>query len=120
MSKKKSRGDYAAKLADTRITPSSGNVYADLGLDYTEEDMLKVALCHQISDTILNRKLKQSEAAKLMGTDQTKVSLVTRGRIEHFSVARLMEYLRRLGFNVDVRLTKTKAHAPGRLKLQAA
>lgn len=47
------------------IEPSSGNVFADLGLKDPEELLAKAALVQRIADIIAERKLTQVGAAKL-------------------------------------------------------
>ena len=71
------------------VTDSSGNVFADLNLPSTEEDMLKVQIARAISNTIEKRGLTQSDAAAKLGTDQAKISAITRGRLKEFKIDRL-------------------------------
>jgi predicted XRE-type DNA-binding protein len=51
------------RFADRRIIESSGNVFADLGLPNSEEELLKAKLIWQISDTVEAQELRQTEAA---------------------------------------------------------
>ncbi len=83
-------------------TASSGNVFADLGLPDPEQDMTKANLVHAVADIIRARGLSQKDAAKLLGTDQAKVSALLRGRISGFSTDRLLRLLARLGHNVTI------------------
>ena len=72
------------------ITPSSGNVFADLGLPDADDLMAKANLALHIRSTIAARKLTQVQAAQLMGLDQPKVSSIINGRLDGFSTDRLM------------------------------
>ncbi|CAK0759844.1 XRE family transcriptional regulator [uncultured Gammaproteobacteria bacterium] len=83
-------------------TPSSGNVFDDLGLSDPEQDMIKANLIHTIEDIIRGRGLSQKEAAELLGVDQGKVSALLRGKISGFSTDRLMRFLTKLGSNVNI------------------
>jgi predicted XRE-type DNA-binding protein len=82
---------------------SSGNVFADLGLPNPEEALAKAELANKISVLIQERKLTQAKAAKLLGIDQPKVSMLLRGRLTGFSLERLMRFLLLLG--QDIRIT---------------
>ena len=82
---------------------SSGNVFADLGLPNPEEALAKAELANKISVLIRERALTQAKAAKLLGIDQPKVSMLLRGRLTGFSLERLMRFLMLLG--QDIRIT---------------
>lgn len=88
--------------AETVSTPSSGNVFADLGLPDPEHDLLKANLVHTLADIIRLRGLSQKDAADLLGTDQAKVSAILRGRISGFSTDRLLRFLAALGHNITI------------------
>ena len=85
--------------------PSSGNVFADLGLADSEELLIKAELVRQISELITMRKLLQTEAADLLGIDQPKISALLRGKLSGFSTERLFRFLNALGSDVEIRVT---------------
>lgn len=91
------------------VTPSSGNVFADLGLPDAEELYAKSLLSILIARTIRDRGLTQSEAAALLGTTQPKISELVRGRLSGFSIERLFRYLNALGMNVRIRVSKAES-----------
>ena len=91
------------------ITPSCGNVFADLGLPDPEQDLLKANLLHAVADIIRARGLSQKEAGALLGTDQSKISAIMRGRITGFSTDRLIRFLARLGHNVTIAVDQREA-----------
>lgn len=84
----------------------SGNVFADLGLPNPEEALAKARLASKISDIIDECGLTQEQAAKLMGIDQPKVSAIVRGRLEAFSMERLIRFVLLLGHDVDIAVKK--------------
>jgi len=84
------------------ITPSSGNVFADLGLPDAEDLLAKANLALHIRRAIEARKLTQVQAAFLLGIDQPKVSLIINGRLDGFSTDRLMRFLNDLGCDVQI------------------
>jgi len=102
------------------VIDSSGNVFADLGLPTTEDEMLKVALARAITNAVRKRELTQTEAAKIIGVDQAKISALLRGRLKGFSVDRLVRYLVMLGKDIDIRISARAKNEPGRIKVVAA
>ncbi len=87
---------------DIEFEESSGNVFADLGLPDADELLLKAELARQISVIIHDRKLSQAEAARVLGTQQPKVSQLVRGALGGFSLERLIRYLNALGRDVEI------------------
>jgi predicted XRE-type DNA-binding protein len=87
---------------------SSGNVFADLGLPNPEQELLKANLTLQIFRTIKARKLTQAGAGKILGIPQPHVSDLMRGRARAFSAERLLEFLTALGYDVEIRVKRTR------------
>lgn len=99
----------------------SGNVFKDLGLRNSEELLAKAKLASRIIDIIQERKLTQVAAAKVLGVDQPKISLIFRGQLDQFSLERLMRFLNALGH--DLRITvdaKPRRRRRGRMIVEAA
>ncbi|HEY1430719.1 MAG TPA: helix-turn-helix transcriptional regulator [Stellaceae bacterium] len=98
----------------THYEKSSGNVFGDLGMPNSEQELLKAELTVQIFKLIRERKLAQSKAAELLGTTRAQVSALMRCRPVSISVGRLMEFLTILGQDVEVTLkpasTRTTEH----------
>jgi predicted XRE-type DNA-binding protein len=92
---------------DVKITPSSGNVFTDLGLSDEEAEHLRLrsTLMIEVRKLIEKRKLTQAEAAKLFGVTQPRISNLVRGRIDLFSIDTLVGMLARAGIQVDVVLS---------------
>ena len=88
-----------------RITPSTGNVFRDLGFRREEAEHLLVRadLMIELQKIIASRRLKQKAAAKILRVSQPRVSDLLRGRIDLFSTDALIDMLTRLG--ARVRLT---------------
>lgn len=85
-----------------KVTPSSGNVFRDLGFHREEAEHLLVRadLLIQVQKLIASRRLKQREAAALLRISQPRVSDLVRGRIDLFSTDTLIDMLARLGARV--------------------
>ena len=95
-------GKKVSVKAEIAVEPSSGNVFADLGLKNPAELLAKAELVQRISDIIAERKLTQARAAKLLGIDQPKVSALLRGKLDGFSIDRLFRFLNALGRDVEI------------------
>jgi predicted XRE-type DNA-binding protein len=80
-----------------RTKPSSGNVFADLGLPNPEQELLKAALTLQIYEIVNAHGLTQAQVGEILGIKQPHVSTLMRNRARNFSVGRLMEFLTALG-----------------------
>ncbi len=81
---------------------SSGNVFADLGLENPEEELTKAKLVWEIELIIKKKRMTQVEAAKVMGINQPKVSALIRRKLDGFSVERLIHFLNALGQDIDI------------------
>jgi predicted XRE-type DNA-binding protein len=94
-----------AKKSAVRVTPSTGNVFRDLGFSKEESEHLVVRadLLIQVQKIISSRGLTQAHAARVLRVTQPRVSDLLRGRIDLFSTDALIDMLARLG--VGVRLT---------------
>lgn len=91
---------------------SSGNVFADLGLPFPEQDLVKAKLTVQIYRLLKERGLKQTEAAKLLQTTQAQISGLMRCKPASISIEKLMGFLTILGQNIEVTVTPTAKGKP--------
>ncbi len=96
-----------AKKLDTAaqavaVEPSSGNVFADLGLAEPEELKTKVVLAVRLNERIKALNLKQDEVAKLLGIAQPNVSALLNYRLDNFSSEKLLEFFNAMGYDVDL------------------
>ena len=82
--------------------PSSGNVFADLGLEGADELYAKALLAQVIRERIREKKLTQQEAAALIGTDQSKISQIINGRVSQFTYDRLLRFLGNLDCDIEI------------------
>lgn len=88
------------------VVPSSGNVFADLGLRDAEEKQTRVRLAVAINQIIQSRLLTQTEAARLLDVNQPKISALMNYRLDGFSVERLMHFLNALDRDVEIVIRK--------------
>jgi predicted XRE-type DNA-binding protein len=85
-----------------RVLEGSGNVFADLGLPNSEQELIKAQLTLQIYTILKSSGMTQAEIAKILGVRQPQVSLLMRNRAGNFSVGRLMEFLTALRQDVEI------------------
>ncbi len=81
---------------------TAGNVFKDLGLPNAEEHLVKAQLVFKIDAIMKRRRLKQVEAAELLGVRQPDVSKLLRGEFRQFSVERLLRFLVALNQDVEI------------------
>ena len=80
----------------------SKNVFADLGMPNSEEMLIKADLVLKINKIIAKKNLTQVEAAVLLRVDQSKISLLARGRLTAFSIERLIKFLTLLHQDIEI------------------
>lgn len=90
---------------------SSGNVFADLGVDNPEEALAKSELARQIAKIIKEKKLTQKQAAEILDIDQPKISALIRGRLRSFSLERLIKFLNELGQDVRILISPAQSQS---------
>lgn len=88
---------------------SSGNVFADLGFEDAAELSFKTQLIFRIQRAIEARGLTQTEAAKLVGVDQPRLSKLLRGEFLSVSSDKLFDILNRLGHRIEIRVVEEKS-----------
>jgi predicted XRE-type DNA-binding protein len=100
----------------SHVTKGSGNVFRDLDLPDADLLQAKADLVYQISTLIEKRGLTQMQAATVLGVNQPKVSALLKGRLEGFSMDRLVRFLNAL--DQDVRISvRPKAKARAMIKV---
>ncbi len=91
-------------VEDPGYETSSGNIFADLGLEDAAELEAKATLAQIIRERIRARGLTQVEAAALFQTHQSKVSQVMNGKIAQFTYDRLLRFLNALDCDFEIRI----------------
>ncbi len=93
-----------------KVTPSTGNVFRDLGFHPEEAEhlLIRADLMIQLQKLIASRRLKQREAAKALRVTQPRISDLLRGRIDLFSTDALIDMLARLGAHVRFSVKSTR------------
>lgn len=97
----------------TKMIRSSGNVFRDLGFPPHEAEHLRIrsTLMAELRRVLGRQGLTQAQAAQLLGVTQPRISDLTRGKIDRFSIDTLVDLLARAG--VRVRLVATSRRRRG-------
>ena len=101
-----------------RVTKSSGNVFADIGLPNAAEHSIKADLVIAIAGRIKSKGLTQAKAAALLGLAQPDVSKLLRGNFAGYTYERLFGYLNALGEKVRIEVSGAKTKKEARLELE--
>ena len=101
------------------VERGSGNVFADLDLPDSDAHLLKAELVSRIDGIVRQRKITQTEAARLLGLSQPDVSRLLRGDFREYSLERLFRLLTALGRDVDIVIRQPSPATRGRLRVAA-
>ncbi len=100
------------KHADIEFEESSGNVFADLGLEDADELFTRSRLGFHVYKLLTDRNLKQREIAALLGIRQPEVSHLMNGHFSRFTTDKLLDFLRRLDRKVTIRISPRRPGEP--------
>lgn len=89
---------------------SSGNVFADLGLDDAEDLKARGLVGFHVVALLQDQSLKQREIAALLGIKQAEVSHLLNGHFSRFSLDKLFDFLKSLDHKVTIQISP---HAKG-------
>jgi predicted XRE-type DNA-binding protein len=102
-----------------KVEESCGNIFEDLGMEDPEKCLVKAELARKISVAIEEMGLTQAAAAALLGVDQPTLSAIVRGRLQRYSVDKLMRLLTGLGYDLEIVITEPKGQQMGHLSVHA-
>ena len=87
------------------VVNSSGNVFVDLGYSPDEAAILQMRadLMADLRKFIKAKKLTQAKAAQILGVSQSRVSDLTRGKWEKFSLEMLIILVTKAGMRVSLK-----------------
>jgi predicted XRE-type DNA-binding protein len=95
-----------------KVTRSSGNIFADLGLQNAPEHELKARIVLALTRTIEAAGLTQTAAAKRIGIAQPDLSRILRGNFSGFSLVRLLSAVTKLGSDVEIKIKARRDDDP--------
>ena len=97
------------------FTPSSGNVFRNLGFPSEEAEHLAIRadLLIHLQNVITTEGLTQTQIATILHVSQPRVSDLRRGRLDLFSTDTLIDMLARLGVRVRFVLKPSRRRLKG-------
>lgn len=89
------------------VVHSSGNIFIDLGYSADEAAILQMRadLMPDLRNFIKDKRLTQANAAGILGISQSRVSDLSRGKWEKFSLEMLITLATRAGMRVTFKKT---------------
>ncbi len=100
------------KETEIEFEESSGNIFADLGLEDADELFARAQIGFCVFKILKERKLKQRETAALLGIAQSDVSHLMNGHFSRFTTDKLLNFLKRLDRKVTIQIAPHKAGEP--------
>jgi predicted XRE-type DNA-binding protein len=91
---------------------SSGNVFADLGLEGAGELYTRAALGSQVVMMLEQNGYTQAETSKVLGIKQPEVSALMCGKFHRFSQERLIGFLNKLDLKVTIEISRHQVGEP--------
>jgi len=98
--------------AKTAFEEGSGNVFADLGLEESDELFARAKIGFHVYQILVAKKLPQREIAALLGIKQPEVSHLMNGHFSRFTTDKLLGLLKRLDRKVTIRISPRKPGEP--------
>lgn len=95
-------------MSKDEFVESSGNVFADMGLEDADELMARAELGYAVRKRAQENGLKQRELALLLGAGQAEVSKLMNGKYHLFTEGRLLGFLSRLGYKTVIHIEPRK------------
>src|SRR5215213_3261507 len=100
------------KRTDIEYEEGSGNVYADLELEDSEDLFMRAQIGFYVFKILEAKKLKQREIAALLGIAQPDVSHLMNGHYSRFTTDKLLDFLKRLDQKVIIRIRPHRQGEP--------
>jgi len=89
-------------MSEITIEHGSGNVFVDLGFPDADTHLLKAQLVSRMIDIMRDRKLNQTQTARIVGLSQPDISRIACGHFRDISVERILRMLTRLGCDIGI------------------
>jgi predicted XRE-type DNA-binding protein len=103
------------------VTRGTANIFADLGFPDAAERQAKLRLAYALNQALEASELSQSDAARVLGVTQPKVSALRHYKLAGFSVERLMNLLTALDQDVEIVIRrKPRSRKAARISVVAA
>lgn len=83
---------------------SSGNVFADLGLENADELFIRGKIGIQVIRLLKQRNLNEQEISELLEISLSEVSDLMKGEFQKFTEGKLLNFLKRLDMEITLYL----------------
>lgn len=90
------------KNSITTVTPSSNNMFKELGLPNPEQLLIRASLVKFVNKAISEKDLTHKQASESLGITVPKVADMRKGRLKNFSVENLLLFLTTLDYDVTI------------------
>ncbi len=91
---------------------STGNIFADLGIDDAEELQARGLIGYHVIKLLKSKDMKQREIAKLLEIKQAEVSHLLNGHFSRFTVDKLLDFLKRMNQKVSIKISPHRQGEP--------
>ena len=95
-------------MEEPMFEESSGNVFADLGLENADEMLMRGKIGIQVIRLLRHRSLNQREIAELLAIAQPEVDCLMKGEFQRFSEGKLLMFLKRLDTEITLHIRVRK------------
>ena len=98
-------------MSKKNVYRGSGNIFADIGVSDPERTHTRAQIMSRITDIIHELDLTQTEAAKVLGLKQGRVSELMNGKLSKFSLDHLLQLLNALDRDVEIVIKPRRRHS---------
>jgi len=92
-------------MSKIEFEESSGNIFADLGLENAEEMQTKGLIGCHVVELLSQKSMTQKELGKMLGVKQAEVSHLMNAHFDRFTSDKLMEFVRKLNYKINIEIT---------------
>ena len=100
------------KNSKIQFEESSGNIFADLGLEDANELFVRAQIGFFVFKIVEAKGLKQREIANVLGIAQSDVSHLMNGHFSRFTTDKLLDFLKRLDQKVTIQISHRHKDEP--------
>lgn len=84
---------------------STGNIFADLGLDNPEELQARGMIGFHVVELLKSKEMKQRQIAELLEIKQAEVSHLLNGHFSRFTIDKLLHFLKQMNQKVTIQIS---------------
>ncbi|MCU7836728.1 MAG: helix-turn-helix domain-containing protein [gamma proteobacterium symbiont of Taylorina sp.] len=92
-------------IKDIEFEKSSGNIFADLGLDNAEDLQARGMIGVHIVELLKSKNLKQREIGELLSIKQAEVSHLLNGHFSRFTIDKLLAFLKDMEQKITIQIS---------------